>query len=225
MVGRILYAICLVGADSWSGPQEQPDLAAHLASVIEVARQGAVLVKNNGILPIRADVDSIAVIGAFSHLGMVSGGGGSSLVDPVGGFALNIPLGGVNYLGALRRLAITGPPPVVELREQFPNANILTEPGESPADTAAVAKRADVAVVFAWKAESEGHDHGDLSLPWGQRQIIGAVIDAKTRIPSSSWRPATPWKCRGRTRLPPSWRPGTRAMRAAVPSRKCCRAR
>jgi beta-glucosidase len=49
MVRRILYAVYLVGADSWSGPQKQPDLAAHLASVIEVARQGTVLLKNNGI--------------------------------------------------------------------------------------------------------------------------------------------------------------------------------
>jgi beta-glucosidase len=139
------------------------------------------------------------VIGAFSHLGMVSGGGGSSLVDPVGGFALNIPLGGVNHPGALRRLAITGPSPVVELRNQFPNANILTEPGESPADAAAVAKRADVAVVFAWKAESENHDHGDLSLPWGQRQIIEAVIDANpnTVVILETGNPVEmPWKDR-----------------------------
>lgn len=178
MVRRVLYAVYLVGADTWSGPQEQPDLAAHLASAIEVARQGTVLLKNDGILPIRPDVKRIAVIGAFSHLGMVSGGGGSTLTNPIGGFALNIPLGGVNYLGALRRLAITGPSPVAELRKQFPNAEVLTEPGESPVDAAAVARRADVAVVFTWKAESEGHDHADLSLPWGQRQVIEAVIAA-----------------------------------------------
>jgi beta-glucosidase len=43
MVRRILYAIYLVGADTWSGPEGQPDLAAHLASAVEVARQGTVL--------------------------------------------------------------------------------------------------------------------------------------------------------------------------------------
>jgi beta-glucosidase len=122
--------------------QEHTDLEVHLASAIEVARQGAVLLKNDGLLPIRPDVKRIAVIGAFSHLGMVSGGGGSTLTDPIGGFALNIPLGGVNFLGALRRLAITGPSPAAELRKQFPKAEILMEPGESPADAAAVAKRA-----------------------------------------------------------------------------------
>jgi beta-glucosidase len=178
MVRRILYAIYLVGVDKWSGPQQPPDLDAHLNSAIEVARQGTVLLKNNGILPIRPDVERIAVIGAFSHLGMVSGGGGSSLTEPIGGFALNIPLGGVNYLSPLRRLAITGPSPVSEIGKQFPNAKILTDPGESPVDSATVASQADVAVVFVWKAESEGHDHADLSLPWGQKLIIDAVIKA-----------------------------------------------
>src|SRR5262245_57640469 len=178
MVRRILYAIYLVGADTWSGPQGQPDFAAHLSSVLEVARQGTVLLKNDGVLPIAPDVKTIAVIGAFSHLGTVSGGYGSSLTDPVGGFALNIGLGGTNKLGPARKLAIIGPSPVAELKKHFPKAQILIEPGESPADSARVGKQAGVAVVFAWKAEGEGHDNADLSLPWGQRQIIEAVIAA-----------------------------------------------
>jgi beta-glucosidase len=181
MVRRILYAIYLVGADKWTGSQQRPDLDAHLASIIEVARQGTVLLKNDGVLPIQADVKSIAVIGGFSRKGMVSGGGGSSLVDPVGGFAVDIPLGGTNYLAPLRRLVITGPAPVDELRKQFPKAEILTDAGESPADAAAVARRTEAAIVFAWKAESEGHDHADLSLPWGQREIIEAVIAANPK--------------------------------------------
>src|SRR5262245_31013601 len=197
MVRRILYAIYLVGADTWSGAQPQPDLAAHLASAVEVARQGTVLLKNDGVLPIRSDVARIAVIGAFSHLGMVSGGGGSSLTDPVGGFAQVIKLGGANKLGPARKLAITGPSPVAELKQQFPNAQIVTEPGESPAESAQVSKRADVAVVFAWKAEGEGHDDADLSLPWGQRQIIEAVIAAnpKTVVVLQTGNPVEmPWK-------------------------------
>jgi beta-glucosidase len=98
------------------------------------------------------------VIGGFSHKGMVSGGGGSSLVDPVGGFAVDIPLGGVNMFAPLRRLLIAGPAPTDELPEQFPtNAQVLTDAGESPADAAALARRADVAIVFA---ESEAENHG-----------------------------------------------------------------
>lgn len=216
MVRRILYAIYLVDADKWSGPQKQPDLDAHLASAIEVARQGTVLMKNDGILPIRSDVKRIAVIGGFSHKGMVSGGGGSSLTDPIGGFAVDIPLGGINYFAPLRRLVVTGPSPVGELRKQFPNSEILTDAGESPADAAAVAKRADVAIVFAWKSESENHDHADLSLPWGQRQIIEAAIAANpnTVVVLETGNPVElPWKDTARA-IVESWYSGSAGGRA-----------
>jgi beta-glucosidase len=216
MVRRILYAIYLVDADKWSGPQPQPDLAAHLASAIEVARQGTVLMKNDGILPIRPDVKSIAVIGGFTHKGMLSGGGGSSLTDPIGGFAVDIPLGGVNMFAPLRRLTIAGPSPVAELKKQFPQAEILTSPGETPLDSALIAKRADVAIVFAHKYESENHDHGDLSLPWGQREMIEAVIAANpnTIVVLQTGNPVEmPWKDKARG-IVQSWFSGNVGGRA-----------
>jgi beta-glucosidase len=216
MVRRILYAIYQVDADKWSGPQAQPDLKAHLESAIEVARQGTVLLKNDGILPIRPEVKRIAVIGGFSHLGMVSGGGGSSLTTPVGGFALDIPLGGPNMWAPLRRLTFTGPSPAAELAKHFPQAEILKEPGESPTDAATIAKQADVAVVFAWKHESENHDHGDLSLPWGQRQIIEAVIAANpnTIVVLETGNPVEmPWRDSAKA-IVESWYSGSAGGRA-----------
>jgi beta-glucosidase len=65
---------------------------------------------------------------------------------------------------------VTGPPPVAELQKFFPDAEILFDPGESPADAAAIARRADVVVVMGIKIEAENHDNADLSLPWGRRQ-------------------------------------------------------
>jgi beta-glucosidase len=104
MVRRILYAIYLVDADKWNGPQAQPDLAAHLNAAIEVGRKGTVLLKNDGMLPIRPDVKTIAIIGAHADKGMISGGGGSSLTDPIGGFAINIrlvaPTDSLRYVGS-----------------------------------------------------------------------------------------------------------------------------
>jgi beta-glucosidase len=80
--------------------------------------------------------------------------------DPIGGFALDVRLGGQHPLFAgLRRLVITGPSPMAELRKHFPEATILFDPGESPADAAAIARRADVAVVMGIKIESENHDN------------------------------------------------------------------
>jgi beta-glucosidase len=216
MVRRILYAIYQVDADKWSGPQAKPDLEAHLASVIEVARQGIVLLKNDGVLPISPDVKSIAVIGGYSDTGMVSGGGGSSLTDPIGGFALTIPLGGTNMLGPLRKLAIAGPSPAAELRKQFPNAAILTGPGDSPVAAAAFARGADVALVFAWKVETEGHDDADLSLPFGQRQLIEAVIAANpnTVVVLETGNPVEmPWKDKAAA-IVESWYSGNAGGRA-----------
>jgi len=210
MVRRILYAIYLVGADTWSGPQAQPDLQAHLNSAIEVARQGTVLLKNDGILPIRSDVKTVAIIGAHADKGMVSGGGGSSLTVPIGGFALDIPLGGVNMFAPLRRLVITGPSPVSELKKQLPNATILFDPGESAADAAATARRADIVVWMGYKTEAENHDHADLSLPYGQAQILEAVIDANPNmvVVLQTGNPVEmPWRDRARAIIA-SWYSG-----------------
>jgi beta-glucosidase len=178
MARRILRAVYLVGADKWSGPQPRPDLDAHLAAAAEVARQGIVLLKNEGVLPIEPDVETIAVIGGHADKGMVSGGGGSSLTIPIGGFALDVPLGGHGIFAGLRRLTVTGPSPLTELRKFFPNAQILFDPGESPADAAAIARRADVAIVMGIKIEAENHDNADMTLPWGQTAMIEAVIGA-----------------------------------------------
>lgn len=178
MVRRVLYAVYSSKLDTWSGAQAKPDIKKHLASTVQVAREGTVLLKNENILPLAQSTKTIAVIGGFSHLGMISGGGGSSLVDPIGGFALNVQLGGNNMFAPLRRLAITGPSPLTELKKQFPQTEFLTEAGENPSEAAAIAKQADVAIIFAYKTEAENHDHADLNLPWGQNELIEAVIKA-----------------------------------------------
>ena len=201
MVRRILRAVYMTGADTWSGPQPRPDIEAHLASALEVARQGIVLLKNEGVLPIKPDVKTIAVIGGHADKGMVSGGGGSSLTDPIGGFALDVPLGGQGIFAGLRRLAMTGPSPLAELRKRFPHAEVLFDPGESPADAAATARRADVAIVMGIKTEAENHDDADLSLPWGQAGVIEAVADANpnTVVVLQTGNPVDmPWRNKAR---------------------------
>jgi beta-glucosidase len=216
MVRRILRAVYAVGADQWSGPQAQPDLEAHLAAAVEVARQGIVLLRNEGVLPIRPDVQTIAVIGGHADKGMISGGGGSSLTEPIGGFALDVPLGGHGIFAVLRRLTVTGPSPVAELRKLFPNAEILFDPGESPADAAAIARRADVVIVMGIKIEAENHDNADLSLPWGQSAVIDAVIDANpnTVVVLQTGNPVEmPWQGKARA-IVESWYSGNVGGRA-----------
>jgi beta-glucosidase len=48
----------------------------------------------------------------------------------------------------------------------------------SVAESVLLARRSDIAIVFGIRAEGEGFDLPDLSLPWGQDAVIEAVADA-----------------------------------------------
>jgi beta-glucosidase len=179
MARRILRSIYASGIDQWSGPGPAPDMAAHHEAVVETARQGIVLLKNdNAILPL-AGKKRIAVIGGYANIGAMGGGGGSSQVIPWQGHALQIPLGGEGPLGGLRRMVLNGPAPFAELRKALPDASIDFDSGEYVAQAVALARRSDIAIVFANKFESEGFDSPDLALPFGQDALISAVAAAQ----------------------------------------------
>ena len=78
----------------------------------------------------------------------------------------------------MRNLYLLPSSPLDELRKQLPDAQIEFDAGISPAEAAPVARRADVAIVFAIRAEGEGFDIADLSLPSGQDELIAAVAAA-----------------------------------------------
>jgi beta-glucosidase len=54
MVRRILRSMFAVGIDAW-GSSPEVDMAAHNEIALEEARQGIVLLKDDGVLPIAAD--------------------------------------------------------------------------------------------------------------------------------------------------------------------------
>ena len=180
MVRRILWAIYSVGADRWDG-RPAPDMAAHDALVLQLAREGTVLLKNDGVLPLNKSLRKVAVIGGNAHLGMMGGGGGSTQVIPPGGYALLLPLGGPGLLGTLRREVFVGPSPLQTLKSALPDATLEFDSGEYATSAAALAHRSDVAIVFATKFESEGFDSPDLALPGGQDAVIAAVARANPR--------------------------------------------
>jgi beta-glucosidase len=180
MVRRILYAVYVSGIDQWQGPQGTPDLAQHRALALEAARQGVVLLKNEGVLPLAPRPQArIAVIGGFGHLGQVLGGGGSSLMEPTGGTVLGLPLGGEGPLASLRQLKLIAPGPVEALRAQFPDASITYDDGLSPETAALLAKRSDIVILNLVRAEGEGFDNPSMALPWGQDAVADAVLAAK----------------------------------------------
>jgi beta-glucosidase len=173
MVRRILRSIYAVGIDQW-GPAPAVDMARHNASALEVARQGIVLLKNDGALPLAPDKQRIAVIGGQAHLGVLAGGG-SSQTTPPGGYAAIVPLGGEGPMSSVRRQVYLPSSPLDELQNLLPGATITYDPGAMPAEAAALARRSDVAIVFVTKFESEGYDSADLSLPFGQDALVEAV--------------------------------------------------
>src|SRR5690606_37996785 len=128
MVRRILRSLLAVGADRW-GPAPAVDEAWHNAIALEGARQGIVLLENDGVLPIPADEPlKIALIGGYAQQGVVSGTG-SGAVAPLGGFAAMIRIGGAGVMGKHRNLYLLPPSPLQALKEQFPRAEIDFDPG------------------------------------------------------------------------------------------------
>jgi beta-glucosidase len=133
-----------------------------------IAEQSTVLLKNNGdILPLdAARLHSIAIIGPHADFGMISGGG-SAQVDPEGGRPT--PWHAQVWFP-------TSPLKAVEA--QAPQASVQFDSGANPASAAALARRSDVAIIFAYQWESEGMDLPSLSLPDNQDALIEQVAAA-----------------------------------------------
>jgi len=207
MVRRILRSIYATGADR--DASAAIDWARDNNVALEAARQGIVLLKNEGLLPLAVSTRSIAVIGGHANLGVLSGGG-SSQVTPVGGYTASIPIGGEGQMGAWRAERYGGSAPLAELAKLLPDTRITYDPGVYPVTAAALAARVDVAIVFVTKHELEGYDSPDLALPGSQDALVAAVAAANpnTIVVLETGNPVTlPWKDQTKAILA-AWYPG-----------------
>ena len=215
MVRRILRFLFAVGADRW-GPAPEVDMARHDELALEGARQGIVLLKNDGVLPLSTEEPlQVAVIGGHAQQGVISGTG-SGAVAPVGGFAATIKIGGAGVMGKHRNLFLFPPSPLEALRQALPQAQLDFDPGYTPAEAALTAKRADVVIAFGIRVEGEGFDSADLSLPWGQDAVIEAVAAANpnTVVVLETGNPVSmPWRDEVRA-IVQAWFPGQAGARA-----------
>jgi beta-glucosidase len=191
-------------------------MAKHTAIALEGARQGIVLLKNDGALPLRSDQPlTIAVIGGYAQQGVISGTG-SGAVAPVGGFAGEIKIGGAGVMGRHRNLFLFAPSPLEELKQALPMAQFDFDPGYTPAEAALTAKRADVVIAFGIRVEGEGFDSADLSLPWGQDAVIDAVASANpnTIVVLETGNPVSmPWRDKVKA-IVQAWYPGQAGAQA-----------
>ena len=191
------------------------DYAAHAKVAQAQAEAGVVLLKNEGgVLPLAATVRRIAVIGGHADAGVLFGGGSAQVV-PVGGDKLVIhPKSASALTFGVRTYG--GTAPLDAIKAQFPGAQVEFADGADPAAAAAVAARADVAVVFGEKWASEGEDQADLTLGAGQDELIAAVARAnpKTVVVLETGNPVLmPWRD-GAAAILEAWFPGQRGAEA-----------
>lgn len=175
---RILYAIYANGLDKSPPAKRELDMKPGLAAAEEIARQGIVLLRNQGnALPLAATAKRIAVIGGYADTGVLSGGG-SSQVQLTGGPAASIPTGGDSPLAMFVQQTYQRSVPFKALKDKAPGTRFDYVKGDYLTDAAIAARAADVAIVFATGWRTEGFDVPGLSLPNGQDQLIEAVAAA-----------------------------------------------
>ena len=164
-------------ATECDGSSKRPDFAADAKVAQDAEAQALVLLKNDATqLPLDTHVQRIAVIGGHADAGVLSGGG-SAQVWPVGGPAIK-PVHPDLHDSASPWIVYDPSPPLQALRQRMPQARIDYADGSDPARAAALAKSADVAIVFATQWEAEGIDLPNLSLPGRQDALIAAVAAA-----------------------------------------------
>ncbi|MFT4254499.1 MAG: glycoside hydrolase family 3 C-terminal domain-containing protein [Caulobacter sp.] len=179
MSRRILRSMFAVGLfDTPSRKGQAVDYEAGAAASKTVAQQGAVLLKNDrDLLPLLKTAKSIVVVGGYADKGVLSGGG-SSQVTTGTGHAAAVPVGGEGPMTAWANQVYHPSSPLKAIKEKAPGAKVRFSDGRYPSEAAALAKDAEVAVVFVTQWNMESIDAGDLSLPQGQDQLVAAVAAA-----------------------------------------------
>jgi len=182
-----------------------------------IAGQSIVLLKNDhDILPLDpAKKQTIAVIGGHADVGVLCGGG-SAQVDPPGGSPVAPPPVGPDPFDALIRPAWLPGAPLKAIEEKFSQAQVKFDSGEKLESAVALAKNADVVVVFGYQWEAEFKDLKTLDLAKEQNELIERVAAANPRtvVVLETGGPVTmPWSSKTGA-IVEAWYPGIRGAKA-----------
>jgi beta-glucosidase len=171
---RVMYATHMMGST-----KRQPgshNTKEHQATALKVAEEGIVLLKNDGILPLKKTAKTVAVIGANATRENAGGGGSAQLrakyeITPLQGIK--------NELG--EKVAVTYAPGYKIARGSKADPALIAE-------AVAAAKAADVVVYvggsfhgYDYKVwgdnayDAEAVDKPDLHMPFGQDELVQAV--------------------------------------------------
>ncbi|SDN13839.1 beta-glucosidase [Halogranum gelatinilyticum] len=172
-VERLLRGMVSIGCFE-ERPEGALDTPGHRTLARDIATEGAVLLQNDGTLPLE-DVESIAVLGPNADTPKLGGGGSSE----VSAFVETSP---VERLDARDVDVIfeRGVPPITE--STFFDEADEVDAGETSIDAAVdAAADADCAVVVAQDDATEFVDRDGLGLPGQQDELITAVAAAAER--------------------------------------------
>ena len=201
-VGRVLRLKFLLGLFDHPYIDETVDKTVrrspeHLALSLDVARQSMCLLKNEGgVLPLKKDVASIAVIGPNADIARL------------GDYADAVTEGSeYGLLNQLKQLV-------------SPNTKVSYLSGENIDDAVALARQAAVVIMALGEKKGisgEGFDRSDLDLPGNQEALLEAV--AKTGVPVvlvlQNGRALTiPWAAEHIPAILEAWYPGEFGGRA-----------
>ena len=187
---RVRYAVEPVPSDVANTKMTSQPESQQIAK--EVAEKSIVLLKNQGVLPVKPEVKRIAVIGQNAVLKTQSGGMGAGVkalyeVTPLEGITKRAGSGiQVSYAPGYKNYAknMWGP------SNPGPLETVDTEEPADPellAEAVALAKEADLVIFFGGTnkiIETEGSDRKDIKLPCGQETVVQALRDANPNLVS-----------------------------------------
>jgi beta-glucosidase len=187
------------------------DLAANARVSQADAEEAIVLLKNDGaLLPLAANLKSIAIIGGHADVGVLSGGG-SAQVYPAGGSAVPNE-GPAEFPGPMVYMPSS---PLAALAARS-KARIVYNDGKDLQAAARLAAGSDVVIVFANQWTAESVDVPTLALPGEQDALINVVAAANPRtvVVLQTGGPVTmPWLGKVKA-VVEAWYPGTRGGEA-----------
>jgi beta-glucosidase len=217
MVRRIVRTEFASGVFDNPQPTKAPDVLHGFKVAQRTAEESMVLLKNaQGQLPLNAAaLKSIAIIGGHADAGVLSGGG-SAQVDPAGGNAVPDPKSAHDPLAVFTQVIFHPSSPLNAIRELAPAINVTYDSGTDLDAAAAIAKKADVAIVFVTQHTHEGGDLETLALPDGLDALVQKVAAANphTIVVIESGDPVlTPWASSVNA-IVEAWYPGIRGGEA-----------
>jgi beta-glucosidase len=213
-VHRILRTMFANGLFDDPTQMEVPDVEHGYAVAQKVAERGIVLLKNErDVLPLE-HVRSVAVIGGHADVGVLSGGGSAQVSAP-GGSPVPPPPA-KDMMSMFIHPQWMPSSPLRALKANLAGAEVSYISGDDMEAAVAAARRADVAVVFAYQWEAESFDLPTLDLAPEQNKLIEAVAAAnpKTIVILETGSPATmPWISKVAA-VVEAWYPGIRGGEA-----------